>query len=77
MDVNQEDELKAYLMSSDHQFRELVEQHAQLKKQLEAIEAKPHLSLEDEDHEHAIKKQKLRLKDLINQAMLQHRTLLA
>ena len=73
MEINQE-ELKAHLMTTDPKFRELAEQHGHLKKQLDAIEAKPHLSLEDEDREHEIKKQKLRLKDLMNQMLAQRRT---
>ena len=71
------EELKAHLMATDDKFRELAEQHAQLKKQLEAIEAKQPLSLEDEDLEHRIKKQKLRLKDLMNEMISQHRTQVA
>ena len=65
------EELKAHLMATDPKFQELVAQHAQLKKRLDVIEAKEHLTLEDEDQEHEIKKQKLRLKDLMNQ-MLSH-----
>ena len=76
MEINQE-ELKAHLMATDEKFRDLAERHAQLKKQLEAIEAKQPLSLEDEDLEHQIKKQKLRLKDLMNEIMSQHRTQVA
>jgi uncharacterized protein YdcH (DUF465 family) len=76
MEINQE-ELKAHLMATDEKFRTLAEQHARLKKQLEAIEAKPHLTLEDEDQEHQIKKQKLRLKDLMNEMISQHRTQVA
>ena len=72
MEINQE-ELKAHLMSTDPKFREMADQHAHLKKQLDTIEAKPHLTLEDEDQEHEIKKQKLRLKDLMNQMLSQHR----
>jgi uncharacterized protein YdcH (DUF465 family) len=74
MEINQE-ELKAHLTATDPKFRELAEQHAQLKKKLDVIEAKEHLTLEDEDQEHEIKKQKLRLKDLMNQMLSQHRTL--
>ncbi len=73
MEINQE-ELKAHLMATDPKFRELAEQHAHLKQRLAAIENHAPLSLEDEDQEHEIKKQKLRVKDLMNQMLSQHRT---
>jgi uncharacterized protein YdcH (DUF465 family) len=71
--INQE-ELKAHLMATNETFRSLAEQHAQLKKQLEAIESKERLTLSDEDEEHRIKKQKLRLKDQMNAIMAQYRS---
>lgn len=73
MELTNQDELKAHLMETNEQFKALAEQHAQLKKKLEAIEAKPHLSISDEDEEHQIKKQKLRLKDQMNEILAQHR----
>ena len=76
MELNQE-ELKAHLMATDSKFRELAEQHASLKQQLAAIESHAPLTLEDEDQEHAIKKQKLRVKDMMNEIMAQHRTQMA
>jgi len=72
METNQ-DELKAHLMATNELFKALAEQHAQLKKQLETIESKPHLTLGDEDYEHQIKKQKLRLKDQMNEILSQYR----
>ena len=73
MELTNQDELKAHLMETNETFKALAEQHAQLKKQLDAIEAKPRLTLSDEDEEHRIKKQKLRLKDQMNQILAQHR----
>ena len=73
MEFTNQDELKAHLMATNESFKVLAEQHAQLKKRLEAIEAKPHLTLSDEEEEHQIKKQKLRLKDQMNQMLAQHR----
>ena len=67
------DNLKAHLMETSDEFRLLAEQHAQLKQQLEAIEAKPRLTIADEDQEHQIKKQKLRLKDQMNNIMSRYR----
>ncbi len=73
MEQEQIEELKAHLMQTDPQFRALAEEHAQLKQQLRAIESKGHLTIEDEDQEHQIKKQKLRLKDQMNQILARHR----
>jgi uncharacterized protein len=63
---NTQDELKAHLMKTDKEFRHLAEQHAQYHTQLEALEAKPHLTPEEELEEHRLKKLKLRLKDQMN-----------
>jgi len=68
------EELKAHLMASDQQFRALAEEHARFHKQLETIEAKEHLTLEDEAEEIRLKKQKLRLKDEMNAIMARYRT---
>jgi uncharacterized protein YdcH (DUF465 family) len=68
------EELKAHLMATDQQFRALAEEHARFHKQLEAIEAKEHLTLDDEAEEIRLKKQKLRLKDEMNAIMARYRT---
>ena len=73
MEKNQ-DELKAHLMATNEEFRSLAEKHAEYHKQLEAIEAKSPLSLEDEVEEQRLKKQKLRFKDQMNQILAQYRT---
>jgi uncharacterized protein len=67
------EELKAHLMATDQQFRDLAEEHAQFHKQLEVIEAKEHLTLDDEAEEIRLKKQKLRLKDEMNAIMARYR----
>jgi uncharacterized protein YdcH (DUF465 family) len=67
------EELKAHLMATDQQFRSLAEEHARFHKQLETIEAKEHLTLEDEAEEIRLKKQKLRLKDEMNAIMARYR----
>jgi len=71
---NTQDELKAHLMKTDQEFRHLAEQHAQYHKQLEALEAKPRLTPEEELEEHRLKKIKLRLKDEMNGILTRHRT---
>jgi uncharacterized protein YdcH (DUF465 family) len=69
----QDDDLKAHLLATDENFRTLAEQHAQLKKQVEAIESKPHLTSADEIEEQRLKKMKLHLKDQMNHIMAQYR----
>lgn len=72
--MENQDELKAHLMATNEEFRSLAEQHAAYKGQLAEIEAKQHMTLEDEAQEQHLKKQKLRLKDQMNQIMAQYRT---
>ncbi len=69
----QDDDLKAHLLATNEQFRALAEQHAQLKKQIEAIESKPYLTSADETEEQRLKKLKLRVKDQMNEMMSQYR----
>jgi uncharacterized protein YdcH (DUF465 family) len=69
-----QDELKAHLMATSEEFRQLVAQHVEYKRQLDAIEAKPHVTPEDEVEEHRIKKLKLHLKDQMNKFMARHKT---
>ena len=71
MEMTNQEELKAHLMATSNEFHAVAERHSQLHKRLEEIEAKAHLTLEDEEEENRIKKQKLRLKDEMN-AMLSH-----
>jgi uncharacterized protein YdcH (DUF465 family) len=69
----QEEELKAHLLATDEQFRSLCEQHAQLKRQIEQIESKPHVTEADELEEQHLKKLKLHIKDQMNEIMMQSR----
>ena len=66
METNTQDELKAHLMATSEEFRGLAAQHAQLHKQLEELEAKQHLTDQEQLDEVSLKKQKLRLKDQMN-----------
>ena len=70
---NTQEELKAHLMKTDESFRHLAEQHAQYHQQLEALEAKSHLTPEEEVEEHRLKKLKLSLKDQMNGIISKHR----
>ena len=73
MDKNQE-ELKAHLIATNEEFRSLAEKHAEYHRELEKIEAKAHMTIEDEAEEQRLKKQKLRLKDQMNAIMARYRT---
>ena len=73
MENNTQDELKAHLMATSEEFRALASQHAQLHKQLEELEAKQHLSDQEQVDEVRLKKQKLRLKDQMNELLSRSR----
>ncbi len=66
---NQDESFKAHLLATNEQFRQLSEQHAQLKHQIEEIEAKPHVTGEDELEEQRLKKLKLHVKDEMNEIL--------
>lgn len=73
MEKFSQEELKAYLMQSNEEFRSLAEKHAAYERLIEAIEAKSHVTPEDELEEHRIKKIKLQLKDQMHEIMNRHR----
>ena len=61
MELN--DELRARLIESNEEFRRLSEQHSEYARKLDALEALPHLTYDEELEETRLKKLKLRLKD--------------
>jgi uncharacterized protein YdcH (DUF465 family) len=63
---NTQDDLKAHLMATNEEFSKLAAQHAQLHTQLEALEAKSHLTDQEQVEEYRLKKLKLHLKDQMN-----------
>ena len=74
MEKLSQEELKAYLMNSNEEFRTMAEKHAEYKRLIDAIESKPRLTPEDEEEEHRLKKLKLRLKDQMHEILNRHRT---
>ena len=72
MEINQ-DELKAHLMATDETYRRLAAEHAEYHRELEALEAKPHLTDEEQVEEHRLKKLKLHLKDQMTDLMARHK----
>lgn len=63
MEKISKEELKAYLTQSNEAFRALAEKHGEYERLINAIEAKPHLTEQDEMEEHRLKKLKLQAKD--------------
>lgn len=73
MDKIAQEELKAYLVQSNEEFRALAEKHAEYAKLIDVIESKPHPTDQDEIEEHRLKKLKLHLKDQMHEIMKRHR----
>ena len=67
-----EEQLKAHLMATDVHFRHLVEQHHLLDDQLNHLDAKSHLSDDEQIEEARLKKAKLRIKDEMAAILKRH-----
>ncbi|HWE49985.1 MAG TPA: DUF465 domain-containing protein [Bryobacteraceae bacterium] len=63
MDRNINAEIKAHLMQTNEQFRQLMDQHHEYDRLAAELDAKPVLSAAEELEEHRLKKLKLHLKD--------------
>jgi len=74
MERNAQEELKAHLMATNDEFQRLASQHLEYAKQLDALEAIPHLTYEQELEETRLKKMKLRLKDQMEAILSQYRS---
>ncbi len=74
MERNAQEELKAHLMTKNEEFRLLANQHSEYAKQLDALEALPHLTYDQELEETRLKKLKLRLKDQMEAILSQYRS---
>jgi uncharacterized protein YdcH (DUF465 family) len=73
MEKFSQEELKAYLMQSNEEFRALAEKHSEYARLIDLIESKPHVTPEDEDEEHRLKKLKLHTKDRMQEIMNRYR----
>ena len=73
MDVTIQDDLKAHLMATDEQFRQLALEHSKYDRLIDQLEAKQALTGEDEIEEHRLKKLKLHLKDQMTEIMNRHK----
>ena len=67
-------EVKNLLLQSDHQFRQLAEQHHQLDDRLHELSGKPYLSEPEQLEEVTLKKRKLQLKDKMEDILRRHRS---
>ena len=74
MERNAQEELKAHLMATNEEFRHLAAQHSEFAKQLDALEALPHLTDAEQLEEVRLKKRKLHLKDQMEAIMSQYRS---
>jgi uncharacterized protein YdcH (DUF465 family) len=61
-----EEEIKEHLISSNPEFRRLVEEHKQYEGRLEELHRRHHLTDHDHLEEIRLKKKKLHLKDQMN-----------
>ena len=73
MDKNAQEELKAHLMQTNEQFRELMNRHHEYDRQVSELESKPVLTADEELEEHRLKKLKLHLKDEMEQMVSEYR----
>ena len=67
-------EIKDYLLSTDEEFRKLVEQHHSYDEQLDKLTHKPFLSEEEKLLETVLKKKKLALKDQMQSKIFRAQT---
>ena len=74
MERNAQEELKAHLMATHNEFRQLAVQHSDYAKKLDELEALPHLTMQEQLEETRLKKLKLRLKDQMEAIVSQYRS---
>ena len=72
MDRSHESEIKAHLMQTSEEFRNLASQHLEYKRKVEELEAKHFLTEQEEAEEHRLKKLKLHLKDVMESMIHEH-----
>ena len=71
MELSTQEQLKAHLMSTSEEFRNMANEHSSYERRLQELDALDHLTLEQEAEEHRLKKLKLHLKDQMT-GMLSH-----
>jgi uncharacterized protein YdcH (DUF465 family) len=73
MDRNEADEIKAHLMQTSEEFRELARQHQYYDAEVSELENNPHATAQDEIEEHRLKKLKLHLKDQMEEMVSRYK----
>ena len=72
MESTTQEELKAHLMASSDEYRELAARHSEYDRRLEQLEAMTHLSDDEQMEEVRLKKLKLHLKDQMTDLLHRH-----
>jgi len=67
------EEIKAHLMEASEEFRRLAQQHSEYARLLDELEARPHITGQDQVEEVRLKKLKLRAKDQMQEMMNRYR----
>jgi uncharacterized protein YdcH (DUF465 family) len=66
-------DLKALLLETDDEFRQLVSKHQELEGRLQQLSTKHYLSQPEQLEESTLKKRKLQLKDRMEEIVRRHR----
>jgi uncharacterized protein YdcH (DUF465 family) len=74
MEIHNQEQLKAHLMTTNEEFRRLATQHHEYAEKLDRLEAQPHLSDQEQMEEVRLKKLKLRLKDQMAEFMSRYKS---
>jgi uncharacterized protein YdcH (DUF465 family) len=74
MERNATEQLRAHLMETNAEYRQLAATHCDYAQKLDALEALPHLTDQEQLEEVRLKKLKLRLKDQMEAIVKQYRT---
>lgn len=74
MERNALEELKAHLMATNEEFRNLANQHSEFARKLDVLESQTHLTETEQLEETRLKKMKLRLKDQMEAIVSQYRS---
>ena len=73
MDTTAQDEIKAHLMQTNEQYRQLMEKHLEYDRLVADLEGKHAPTAADELEEHRLKKLKLQLKDEMGQLVSEYK----
>lgn len=68
-----QDALKAHLMDTNQEFRDLALQHSDYSKKLDELTSRSYLTAEEQVEEVRLKKMKLRLKDQMEGILNRHK----